>query len=75
MNSLSLIIFEEKLRVIVLLQFSENLIALKKYLEITDYLREYIYFYEIRLKLISISNVFNDNNKCWYQSDGGSVLM
>ena len=44
-NALDLTISKEKLRVIAMLQFSDDLVALEKYLEITDYLRKYIYFY------------------------------
>ena len=44
-NALDLTTSEKKLRVIALLQFPSNLAALEKYLEIIEYLRDYIYFY------------------------------
>jgi hypothetical protein len=44
-NVLKLIIVEEKLKAIALLKFSENLIVLKRYLELINYLRDKIYFF------------------------------
>jgi ribosomal protein L4 len=44
-NALDLTIAEEKLKAIALLKFSENLTVLKRYLELADYLREYVYFF------------------------------
>ncbi len=45
MNVLELITIEEKLKAIALFKFSKNLTALKKYLELIDYLRNKIYFF------------------------------
>jgi hypothetical protein len=44
-NAFELITTEKKLKAIALLKFSKNLTALKKYLELTDYLRDKIYFF------------------------------
>jgi hypothetical protein len=44
-NVLELIIVEEKLKAIAFLKFSENLIVLERYLDLTDYLKEKIYFF------------------------------
>jgi hypothetical protein len=45
MNALELIIVEKKLKAIALLKFSENLIAFERYLSLTDYLRNKVYFF------------------------------
>lgn len=44
-NSLGLIMSEDKFRAICLLTYHNTLGALEYYLELTDYLRNYIYFY------------------------------
>jgi hypothetical protein len=44
-NVFELIIVEKKLKIIILLKFSENLIALKRYLELTEYFRDKVYFF------------------------------
>jgi hypothetical protein len=41
----NIIIVEKKLKAIALFKFSENLIAFKRYLSLTDYLRNKIYFF------------------------------
>ncbi len=66
-NVLDLIIAEEKLKVIVLLKFSKNLTVLKRYLELADYLRKYVYFFVEIFKLLQnlktklLKNSFKEN--------------
>jgi hypothetical protein len=62
-NVLDLIIAKKKLNAITLLKFLENLTALKRYLELTNYLRKYVYFFakvfkslqELKVKLLKNS--------------------
>lgn len=66
-NALELIIVEEKLKAIALLKFSKNLTALKRYLGLTDYLRNKVYFFadvakslqELKIKLLKDSSTEN----------------
>ena len=44
-NSLELFISEKKLKIITLLQFSVTLKQLKTYLDLTEYLKNYISYY------------------------------
>ncbi len=44
-NALELIITEKKLKTIALLKFSENLTTFERYLSLTDYLRNKVYFF------------------------------
>jgi hypothetical protein len=70
-NVLELITIEEKFKAIAFLQFSKNLIALKRYLELTDYLRNKIYFFadvakslqELKIKLLKDSSIENRRKK------------
>ncbi len=70
-NALELIIAEEKLKAIALLKFSENLIALERYLGLVDYLRDKIYFFvdvfkslqELKIKLLKNSSKENRRKK------------
>jgi hypothetical protein len=63
-NALELIIVEKKLKAISLLKFSKNLIALKRYLRLTEYLRDKVYFFakvfksfqELKIKLLKNSS-------------------
>ena len=50
MNILNLAIAEKKLSVIINLIFSTTLFALKKYLDLIDYLRQYISNYTAIIK-------------------------
>jgi hypothetical protein len=52
-NVLELIIVEKKLKTIALLKFSKNLIALKRYFELTDYFKNKIYFFCKRNKIFA----------------------
>jgi hypothetical protein len=68
-NALELTTAKKKLKAIALLKFSENLIALKRYLGLVDYLRDKIYFFvdvfksiqELKIKLLK--NSFKDNRR------------
>jgi hypothetical protein len=44
-NALELITAKEKLKTIALLKFSKNLTALERYLSLTDYLKDKVYFF------------------------------
>jgi hypothetical protein len=44
-NVLELNIVEKKLKTIALFKFSENLIALKRYLELAEYFKDKVYFF------------------------------
>jgi hypothetical protein len=70
-NVLELTTVEEKLKTIALLKFSKNLIALERYLELIDYLRDKIYFFanvaeslqELKIKLLKDSSIENSRKK------------
>jgi hypothetical protein len=68
-NALELITAEEKLKAISLLKFSENLIALERYLDLVDYLRDKIYFFVDvfkslqKLKINLLKNSFKENRR------------
>jgi hypothetical protein len=68
-NVFELIIVEEKLKAITLFKFSENLIALKRYLDLIDYLRDKIYFFVDvfkflqKLKFKLLKNFFKENRR------------
>ncbi len=69
MNAFELIIVEKKLKTIAFLKFSENLIALERYLDLADYLRDKVYFFvdvfksfqELKIKLLK--NFSKDNRR------------
>ncbi len=73
-NALDLIIAKEKLKAIALLKFSENLTALERYLDLADYLREYVYFFaevfkslqELKIKLLKKSLKNNSKKRKKY---------
>jgi hypothetical protein len=66
-NAFELIIVENKLKAIAFFKFSENLIALERYLDLADYLRDKVYFFvdvfkslqELKIKLLK--NFFKNN--------------
>jgi hypothetical protein len=68
-NVLELIIVEKKLKAIALFKFSKNLIALERYLDLADYLRDKIYFFVDvfkflqELKITLLKNSFKDNRR------------
>ena len=49
-NTLKLTTAEDKLTVIVNIEFSQTLSALEKYLDMTEYLRQYISYYTVIIK-------------------------
>ena len=49
-DTLELATAEDKLVIIVNIEFSRTLSALEKYLEMTDYLRQYILYYTVIIK-------------------------
>jgi hypothetical protein len=71
MNAFELIIVEKKLKAIALFKFSENLIALERYLDLADYLRDKVYFFvdvfkslqELKIKLLKNSSKDNRRKK------------
>jgi hypothetical protein len=68
-NALKLITAEEKLKAISFFRFSENLIALERYLDLVDYLRDKIYFFVDvfksfqKLKINLLKNFFKKNRR------------
>ncbi len=70
-NVLELIIVEKKLKAIALFKFSKNLIALERYLDLADYLRDKVYFFvdvfkslqELKIKLLKNSSKDNRRKK------------
>ena len=57
MNTLRLAIIDDKLRAIISLEFSKTLSQLKKYLEMTEYLRQYILHYVIIIKSLQLRKI------------------
>jgi hypothetical protein len=68
-NALELITIEKKLKAIALLKFSDNLTTLERYLSLTEYLRNEVYFFaevskslqELKTKLLK--DAFKNNAK------------